>query len=88
MATPTSPAIALFVGSVASRSTAALGKIDKPTLIVHASSAVSNPADEQMQQRIAGSRLERFESAGHALFVDEADRFNGLLEDFLIGLPR
>jgi len=36
-----------------------------------------------MQQRIAGSRLEKFEGAGHALFVDEPERFNSLLADFL-----
>ncbi len=86
LATPTSAAVALFVGSIASSTGAALGKIDKPTLIVYASSAVSNPAYEQMQRRIAGSRLERFESAGHALFVDEPDRFNALLDEFLNGL--
>jgi non-heme chloroperoxidase len=88
LATPTSAAVALFVGSIASSSGAALEKIDKPTLIVYASSAVSNPAYEQMQKRIAGSRLERFENAGHALFVDEADRFNTLLDEFLNGLTK
>jgi microsomal epoxide hydrolase len=88
LATPTSAAVALFVGSIASNSGAALEKIDKPTLIVYASSAASNPAYEQMQRRIAGSRIERFESAGHALFVDEADRFNALLDEFLNGLTK
>jgi non-heme chloroperoxidase len=88
LATPTSAAIALFVGSIASSTGAALGKIDKPTLIVYASSEVSNPAYEQMQRRIAGARLERFESAGHALFVDEPGRFNALLDEFLNGLTR
>jgi pimeloyl-ACP methyl ester carboxylesterase len=41
-----------------------------------------------MQKQIAGSRLERFESAGHALFVDEADRFNAVLDEFLNGLTK
>jgi non-heme chloroperoxidase len=86
LATPTSAAVALFVGSIASSSAAALAKIDIPTLIVFASTDASNPAYEQMQNRIAGSRLERIETAGHALFVDEADRFNALLEGFLNGL--
>jgi microsomal epoxide hydrolase len=88
LAMPTPAAVSLFVGSIASSTRAALGKIDKPTLIVYASSAASNPAYEQMQKQIAGSRLERFENAGHALFVDEADRFNTLLAQFLDGLPR
>lgn len=87
LATPTSAAVALFTGSIASSTRAALGKIDKPTLIVYAG-ADSSPAYEQMQKRIAGSRLVRFEDAGHALFVDEADRFNALLEEFLHGLTK
>jgi pimeloyl-ACP methyl ester carboxylesterase len=33
-------------------------------------------------------RLERFEGAGHALFVDEPDRFNQVLEQFLQTLPK
>jgi pimeloyl-ACP methyl ester carboxylesterase len=28
------------------------------------------------------ARIEMFENAGHALFVDEADRFNKLLAEF------
>lgn len=88
LATPTSAAVALFVGSIASSTRAALGKIDKPTLIVFASSGVSNPAYERMQTQIANSRLERFESAGHALFVDEPDRFNAVLDAFLNGLTK
>jgi microsomal epoxide hydrolase len=88
LATPSSAAVALFVGSMATSTRAALAKIDKPTLIIHASSAASNPAYEQMRERIAGSRLERFESAGHALFVDEPDRFNRLIESFLNSLKK
>ena len=33
----------------------------------------------------ADARMEVFETAGHALFVDEPDRFNRLLTDFLDG---
>lgn len=33
-------------------------------------------------------RTEVFAAAGHALFVDEAERFNGLLDDFLVTLAR
>jgi len=87
LATPTPAAIALFVASIASSTRAALAKIDKPTLIVYASIA-SSPAYEQMQKRIAGSRLVRFEDAGHALFVDEAERFNTLLDGFVSGLTK
>jgi microsomal epoxide hydrolase len=87
LTTPTSAAVALFTGSIASSTREALGKIDKPTLIVYAGAA-SSPAYEQMQKRIPGSRLVRFEDAGHALFVDDAARFNALLDEFLHGLAK
>ena len=32
---------------------------------------------------VPGSQGEVFEDAGHCLFVDDADRFNALLESFL-----
>jgi pimeloyl-ACP methyl ester carboxylesterase len=39
-----------------------------------------------MQSKIKGSKLEVFEGDGHALFVDDADKFNALVEDFLLDL--
>ena len=39
-----------------------------------------------MQKQIHGSQLEIFDGAGHALFVDDADHFNTLLEEFLLDL--
>lgn len=33
-------------------------------------------------------RLERFDGDGHALFVDDPEKFNRVLEDFLSGLPQ
>jgi pimeloyl-ACP methyl ester carboxylesterase len=39
-----------------------------------------------MQKQIRGSQLEVFEGAGHALFVDDADQFNSMLEEFLLDL--
>ena len=39
-----------------------------------------------MQKRIRGARLEIMENAGHALIVDEPERFNSLLENFISGL--
>lgn len=45
-------------------------------------------AYDDLHKRIAGSRMEIFENVGHALFVDEADRFNALLDEFLNGLTQ
>ena len=33
-------------------------------------------------------RLERFDGDGHALFVDDPEKFNRVLAEFVQGLPR
>jgi microsomal epoxide hydrolase len=83
--TPTNSAVALFVGAFTSDYRPALARINKPTLLVVAQSRWVT-AYQDMQKRIPGSRMEVLENVGHALFVDDADRFNSLLEDFVKGL--
>ena len=85
---PTNSVAALIVGGIASDNRAALAKIDKPTLIVVARVGPWMTFYEDLQKRIQGSRMEVFEDAGHALFVDEASRFNNLLAGFLNHLAR
>lgn len=82
MITPTNTAVTLLVGKFGTDLRPALKKIDKPTLIVAAKSGFLNLI-QAIQPQIPGSRLEVFDDAGHALFVDDADRFNALLDDFL-----
>jgi len=85
MHTPTSTAIALLDAWVARDRAPMLAKVDKPTLIVASSYGGELPLrnHKEMQRRIRGSRFELFEDASHALFVDDADRFNALLNEFL-----
>jgi non-heme chloroperoxidase len=80
--TPTAQAMALFVGSLSTDNRPALAKFARPTLLVITKSPV-DPVYFDMQKRIPGARLEQFDDAGHALFVDDADRFNALLDQFL-----
>jgi microsomal epoxide hydrolase len=80
---PTNSAVALIMGGLASDNRRALAKIDKPTLLVVALVKPWMQFYEDLQKRIPGSRMEVFEEAGPALFVDEAARFNALLESFL-----
>jgi pimeloyl-ACP methyl ester carboxylesterase len=80
--TPTDTAIALVVGNAGQDNSKVLGKIDKPTLVVITESPFT--ADyRKMQEKIPGSRLEIVPGAGHALFVDQPERFNKLVEDFV-----
>jgi non-heme chloroperoxidase len=84
--TPTNSAIAIWLGYFVSDFRPALAKIDKPTLIIVAAQGLCGGVCEDMQKHIRGSRLEVLENVGHALFVDEAERFNSLLENFMSGL--
>jgi len=81
--TPTSAGAALFLGMVSTDNRAALAKMDKPVLICTAPGGPWDSIYEDMQKRIAGSRLEKFDGAGHALFVDSAAKFNALLGEFV-----
>jgi non-heme chloroperoxidase len=87
MITPTNTAVTLLVGKFGTDLRPALKKIDKPTLIVAAKSGFLNLI-QAIQSQIPGSRLEVFDDAGHALFVDDADRFNALLDAFLRTLEK
>ena len=85
--TPTNSAVALLAElAVKNDIRPALEKIKIPVL------AIMTPrnrlAAELVTAMVTGSQGEVFESAGHCLFVDEADRFNILLEAFLRKVTR
>jgi non-heme chloroperoxidase len=82
---PTNAAIETFTGVWASDNRSALPRIDRPTLIVASRNSMLARYQE-MQKTIPHARLEIFEGVGHALFVDDPDRFNGLLEDFIFDM--
>jgi non-heme chloroperoxidase len=79
---PTSDAAALLLGYFTADYRATLSKIDKPALICAAKSP-NNGSIVAMQNKIPGAQLEIFDGDGHALFVDDPDKFNAVLEDFL-----
>lgn len=62
-----------------------LSKIKIPTLIAHAKGdqIVAYALAEQMNKEIAGSQLVTFEKSGHAIFIEERDRFNEELIKFI-----
>jgi non-heme chloroperoxidase len=84
--TPPDYAMALIVVALETDNRPALAKIDRPTLIVTRTKDPNAALFREMQGSIPGSRWETFNDAGHALFVDDPEKFNGLLEDFLVGL--
>ena len=82
---PTSTAVTLLVGYFAADYRSVLPKIDKPSIVCAAKTPYMGTILE-MQKQIHGSQLEVFDGDGHALFVDDADKFNTLLEEFLLDL--
>jgi non-heme chloroperoxidase len=62
-----------------------LPKIKVPTLIFNAKQdkIVAFALAEQMNKAIAGSRLVPFEKSGHALFIEEKEKFNSEFIKFL-----
>jgi len=83
--TPTDAAAALIIAGARSDFRSTLPEIDRPVLVVTTTGSPWDPVYEEMAEAIPGARMERFAGAGHALFVDEPDRFNTLLDDFLQG---
>ena len=62
-----------------------LPKIKVPTLLFNAreDKIVSFALAEQMHKAIAGSKLVAFDKSGHALFIEEKDKFNAEFIKFL-----
>lgn len=85
--TPTDAAATLIAATPDHDFRPTLPSIDRPTLVAATTGSPWDPVYAEMAAAIPGARLEWFEGAGHALFVDEADRFNALLDAFLRELP-
>jgi non-heme chloroperoxidase len=84
---PTDSAISASVGSISRADwRPAIAKIDRPVLILCQAAGKSMAADLVLSI-VPSTRVETFDDAGHALFVDDAARFDALLEDFVQHLP-
>jgi microsomal epoxide hydrolase len=84
---PTDSAVAASVSSISRASWHfALAKLDRPVLVMCQARLKSMAADPVVAL-VPTARVELFEDAGHALFVDDAERLNSVLEDFIHHLP-
>jgi microsomal epoxide hydrolase len=84
MRTPTSAAATLTVASAIGPDTDMrqyFGKIDKPLLYVGV--LAKKPQTDVLKAAVPAARIELLPAAGHALFVDQAQRFNALLEEMI-----
>lgn len=85
MRTPTNTVMTLIDNYILQDFRPLLSDIEIPTLIA----TVESPRlgyMQAMQKMLPHARLEIFQAAGHALFVDQPERFNRLLEEFIKGV--
>jgi len=84
LSTPTTTAYTLLASTFATGRRdwrPALDRVDRPLLFV--GSALMRETADTIRAHVRDAQVEIFENAGHALFVDEADHFNRVLEEFL-----
>lgn len=83
--TPTNTLMTLAYNCILQDFRSALPKINVPTLIITITSARPSWIEGvgEMHRLIPNSRLEIIENAGHAVFVDQPEQFNCILEEFL-----
>jgi microsomal epoxide hydrolase len=65
-----------------------LGRINRPVVLFAYQPDSQQGADFLKSKLGDNVRLERFEGDGHALFVDDPEKFNGVLEEFIRSLPQ
>jgi len=83
--TPTNSAVTLITSAMAPGDwRPVLPKLDRPVLYVGTPQRKAQA--EMLKARLPAAHIELFEGCGHALFVDDAARFNRVLEEFLAKL--
>lgn len=61
----------------------ALAKFNRPTLIIAAAQSSEVEAQREMSRLIKDARFVTIDDAGHAVFLDQPQRFHDLLADFV-----
>jgi alpha/beta hydrolase fold. len=82
--TPPTIGVAMLVADLFGvNRTAALKKIDCPTLIIASAKSDELARQQAGASQIPHARLEKIENAAHAVFLDQPVRFHELLEKFV-----
>ena len=84
MKTPTDIGVAMLIADMFGvNRTPALKKIECPTLIIASTKSFELPRQKEAANEIPHARFENIDDAAHAVFVDQPDRFDELLKNFL-----
>lgn len=82
--TPTPIAIALQADNLDRDSRPALKRLDKPVLFINRSGAGADALAAILRKELPAGRLDIMNDVGHAVFLDDPERFNELLRGFLV----
>jgi non-heme chloroperoxidase len=85
---PADSAVVLIYNMIAAKDfSAGLARMNRPALFVYQpdSQQTADFLKTNLGDKIG---LDRFDGDGHALFVDDPDKFNRVLEEFVKGLPK
>ena len=82
--TPTAIGASMLVADLLGTDrSSAIGRLDRPTLIIASARSWERSEQEAMSKGIPGSQFQVVENAGHTVFVDQPESFNRLLARFL-----
>lgn len=83
--TPTSAAVTLMIAAAVGPDTDMrkyFARIDRPLL--YAGVLAKKEQTDELKKAVPSARIELMDGAGHALFVDQAQKFNALLEELIV----
>lgn len=85
---PADTAVVLIYNMIAVKGfSGAFARMNRPMLFTYQPD--TQPTADLLKSKLGDKvRLERFDGDGHALFVDDPEKFNRVLEDFLQSLPK
>jgi non-heme chloroperoxidase len=84
---PTDSAVAASLSSISRADwRPAMAKLDRPVLVM-CETAIQAMTADPIKKNVPTAQVEPFVDAGHALFVDDAEKFNNVLEEFVKKLP-
>lgn len=81
--TPTPVAVALQADNLGHDSRQALKRLDKPVLFINRSGPGAEAIAATLQKELPAGRLEVMNNVGHAVFLDDPERFNEIVKRFV-----
>jgi microsomal epoxide hydrolase len=84
--TPTNTAIALQTNALSFDYRPVLGNLPKDALLVYREGADNAAFAKTVRERLPSAQIEFMDGVGHALFLDDTERFNGIMDRFVKSL--